>query len=91
MRIEPAAITVRLGEPVTFVVTNVGVIDHEFYLGDEAAQVEHEAEMAGGAMAHGHSTRSRSPRARRRSCTFSFSPGQWRRPAITSRATIRRA
>ena len=32
--------------PVTFVVTNSGTTDHEFYLGDEAAQAEHEKEMA---------------------------------------------
>ena len=33
------------GVPVTFVVTNTGAIDHEFYLGDEDAQAEHEQEM----------------------------------------------
>jgi len=54
LRIEPAAMTVRAGQPVTFVVTNVGATDHEFFLGDEAAQAEHEAEMAamGGMMPH---------------------------------------
>jgi hypothetical protein len=31
--------------PVTFVVTNAGSIDHESYLGDEAAQAEDEQEM----------------------------------------------
>ena len=38
------------GVPVTFVVTNGGAADHEFYLGDEEALAEHEketAEMAG--------------------------------------------
>lgn len=45
LRIEPAAMTVPAGVPVTFVVTNTGAIDHEFYLGDEAAQAQHEQEM----------------------------------------------
>jgi uncharacterized cupredoxin-like copper-binding protein len=44
-RIEPAEMAVPLGAPVTFVVTNTGSLDHEFYLGDEAAQDEHEQEM----------------------------------------------
>ncbi len=45
LRIEPAMMSVPAGVPVTFVVTNTGAIDHEFYLGDEAAQAEHEREM----------------------------------------------
>jgi uncharacterized cupredoxin-like copper-binding protein len=45
MTIEPGAMTVPAGVPVTFVVTNEGFLDHEFYLGDEAAQAAHEAEM----------------------------------------------
>jgi uncharacterized cupredoxin-like copper-binding protein len=45
MTFEPAVMTVPAGVPVTFVVTNGGVLEHEFYLGDEAAQVAHEAEM----------------------------------------------
>ena len=53
LKIEPASMTVPAGVPVTFVVTNSGVIDHEFYLGDEAAQAEHEKEMAEmGGMGH---------------------------------------
>ncbi len=52
-QIELSAVTVPVGRPITFVVTNQGVIDHEFYLGDEAAQAVHEQEMmAGGGMAH---------------------------------------
>lgn len=47
---------VPAGVPITFVVTNTGQIDHEFMLGDEAAQADHEQEMlAPGAMAHDHS------------------------------------
>lgn len=53
MTIELAAMTVPAGVPVTFVVTNTGVVDHEFYLGDEAAQAAHEEEMmASGGMGH---------------------------------------
>jgi uncharacterized cupredoxin-like copper-binding protein len=53
LKIEPASMTVPAGVPVTFVVTNSGVTDHEFYLGDEAAQTAHEAEMQEmGAMGH---------------------------------------
>ncbi len=53
LKIEPASMTVPAGVPVTFVVTNSGVTDHEFYLGDEAGQAEHEKEMAEmGGMSH---------------------------------------
>jgi uncharacterized cupredoxin-like copper-binding protein len=45
LRIEPASMTVPAGVPVTFVVTNAGSADHEFYLGDDDAQAEHEEEM----------------------------------------------
>ena len=45
LKMEPAAMTVPAGVPVTFVVTNRGATDHEFYLGDEGAQAEHEKEM----------------------------------------------
>lgn len=52
-RIEPAEVTVPAGVPVTFVVTNSGALEHEFYLGDEEAQAEHEQEMqAMGGMVH---------------------------------------
>jgi uncharacterized cupredoxin-like copper-binding protein len=53
LRIEPAAMTVPMGVPVTFVVTNAGSAEHEFYLGDDAAQAAHEQEMMSGGMAHG--------------------------------------
>ena len=48
LRIEPAAMTVPAGMPVTFVVTNAGTVLHEFVLGDEAEQMEHEEEMMEG-------------------------------------------
>ena len=45
--------TVKAGVPVTFLVTSTGATDHEFYLGDEAAQAEHGKEMAAmGGMPH---------------------------------------
>jgi uncharacterized cupredoxin-like copper-binding protein len=44
-RIEPAAMSVPAGVPVTFVVTNEGAIPHEFYLGDDDAQAAHAQEM----------------------------------------------
>jgi uncharacterized cupredoxin-like copper-binding protein len=53
LKIEPASMTVPAGVPVTFVVTNAGATDHEFYLGDDAAQAEHEKEMVSmGGMTH---------------------------------------
>ncbi len=50
LKIEPAAMTVPAGVPVTFVVTNSGTVLHEFVLGDEADQQAHDEEMmaAGG-------------------------------------------
>ena len=44
---EPAGISVKAGVPVRFVVTNTGATEHEFFLGDEAAQMTHGEDMAG--------------------------------------------
>lgn len=52
LRFEPASMTVPAGQPVTFVVTNTGSIEHEFVLGDEAEQAAHEQEMAESGMTH---------------------------------------
>jgi uncharacterized cupredoxin-like copper-binding protein len=53
LRIEPTEMRVPADVPVTFVVTNTGATDHEFFLGDEAAQAEHEDEMQDmGGMSH---------------------------------------
>ena len=52
LKMEPAEMTVEAGQPVTFVVTNTGAVDHEFYLGDEAMQAEQEQMMQSGQMAH---------------------------------------
>lgn len=42
----PDAVEVETGEVITFSVTNTGNLDHEFTLGPEEVQEEHEAEMA---------------------------------------------
>jgi len=49
---EPPEVDVRAGETVRFVVTNEGEQPHEFVLGDEAVQQEHEGQMDG-SMDHG--------------------------------------
>ena len=51
LRFDPSEVEVRVGETVTFQVTNAGQLPHDFALGDEATQAEHEAEMAEGEMA----------------------------------------
>ena len=42
---DPASIMIEAGETVTFRVENVGLLDHDFTLGDSETQDEHEAEM----------------------------------------------
>lgn len=42
----PTGLDVSVGDVVTFKVTNTGAIPHDFTLGDEELQDEHEAEMA---------------------------------------------
>jgi uncharacterized cupredoxin-like copper-binding protein len=56
MRFIPGEITVQEGETIAFVVTNSGEAEHEFVIGDEEVQQEHEAEMAesGGEMEDEH-------------------------------------
>lgn len=46
LRMEPADMTVKADQPVTFVVTNTGAIQHEFFVGDQGAQDDHEMAMA---------------------------------------------
>ncbi|MEO8274541.1 MAG: plastocyanin/azurin family copper-binding protein [Chloroflexota bacterium] len=53
MRMEPAELTVGIGAPVTFRITNMGKVEHEFYIGSEAEQTAHDAEMLAGPM-HEH-------------------------------------
>lgn len=42
---DPASVIIEAGETVTFRVENVGLLDHDFTLGDSETQDEHEAEM----------------------------------------------
>jgi uncharacterized cupredoxin-like copper-binding protein len=46
LRWEPATIGVAAGETVTFRITNESEVSHDFTIGDEETQIEHEAEMA---------------------------------------------
>lgn len=43
---EPTELTVKAGETITFRVINAGQIPHDFTLGDQATQDDHEQEMA---------------------------------------------
>lgn len=53
--VQPDPMVVPVGVPVTFVVTNIGVLEHEIFFGDERAQQEHEEEMQTlGGMVHDH-------------------------------------
>ena len=47
LEFDPEAIEVEVGETVTFVVSNTGKAVHEFVLGNETYQEEHEEEMSG--------------------------------------------
>ena len=72
MRFEPAALTVKRGEPITFVVTNAGVVVHEFFVGTEAEQVDHAAEMAMTEMSHDHGNGISVDAGETRSLTMTF-------------------
>lgn len=78
LKIEPAAMTVPAGQPITFVVTNSGATDHEFYLGDEAAQAAHEQEMVEmGGMAHDEPAGISVPPGMTKELTYTFAePGE---------------
>lgn len=52
-RFDPSDVTVQAGETVTFVLTNAGVIEHDFTIGDADAQERHALEMISGEMHHG--------------------------------------
>ncbi len=45
-KFSPATVTVEVGETVKFVITNEGVVDHEFILGTAQEQKQHDREMA---------------------------------------------
>jgi P-type Cu+ transporter len=48
-RFSPDAITVTKGDTVAFVISNDSAVAHEFVIGDEQVQAEHEQEMVTGA------------------------------------------
>ena len=54
LRFDPEEIRVEVGETINFVVTNDGRAPHEFVIGDEEYQAEHEQGMEHGG--HGEST-----------------------------------
>lgn len=47
LRFDPASIHVKLGETISFQLTNTGQMAHEFVLGDAAEQDHHQAQMSG--------------------------------------------
>ena len=49
----PTAVDVRAGEKVRFVFKNTGQVVHDAFIGDQAAQDEHEKDMRGGHSDHG--------------------------------------
>lgn len=55
---DPGTIAVQAGETIRFVITNEGAIDHEFVVGDRAAQLAHAEQMAamGREMDHAHTS-----------------------------------
>jgi uncharacterized cupredoxin-like copper-binding protein len=46
LRFDPATVTVKAGESVCFVVTNLGKVKHELVVGDRPMQAKHEKEMS---------------------------------------------
>lgn len=48
LKFDPDSIEVEAGETITFVVTNEGDAQHEFVVGDEDVQAEHEEMMSDG-------------------------------------------
>ena len=49
-----ASIEVKAGEKVSFVFHNKGAVTHDAFIGDQAAQDEHEHEMRASSAPHGH-------------------------------------
>ena len=56
LRFQPDQVQVKVGETVTFRIVNVAGVEHDFTLGDESVQSDHEKEMqamsSGGDHAH---------------------------------------
>lgn len=54
IKFEQATLTVRTGDTIDFRFTNIGQVPHDAFVGDTAAQMEHETEMAEMGDAGGH-------------------------------------
>ncbi|HVF04886.1 MAG TPA: plastocyanin/azurin family copper-binding protein [Frankiaceae bacterium] len=54
IKFEPATLSVAKGEAVTFRFTNTGQLPHDAFVGDTAAQQEHEREMSAEPGGHPH-------------------------------------
>jgi len=82
-RYRPAAIVVRAGRTVTFAVSNVGRLPHEFILGDRATQLDHERQMeaaaTGGGHAHAHAHGPADHATQDGTSALAVPPGQTRR------------
>jgi uncharacterized cupredoxin-like copper-binding protein len=48
----PAELRVPVGRPVIFEISNIGLVEHEFYVGSEEAQQHHAEEMVSGEEPH---------------------------------------
>lgn len=55
IKFDQTTLTVKAGETIDFQFTNVGQIAHDAYIGDTAAQMDHESEMGEMGGAGGHS------------------------------------
>ncbi|HWB72707.1 MAG TPA: cupredoxin family protein [Egibacteraceae bacterium] len=80
LRFSPDAVQVETGETVTFAVTNTGNLPHDFVIGDQATQEQHEAEMeemTDGAMMHHGPNAISIPPGETRELTWRFTePGE---------------
>ena len=73
----PTSLAVKAGETVKFVFHNEGSIRHDAFLGDEAAQAEHEKEMRGeGGMGHHGDEAIKVGPGKTGSLTHTFKPGE---------------
>lgn len=74
----PTSLDVRAGEKVRFVFTNTGQLTHDAFLGDAAAQEEHEKEMREGHGDHAKGSNAVTvPPGKQRQLVYTFDrPGQ---------------
>lgn len=84
LRFEPGTLSVKAGETVSFQVQNTGALEHEFVLGDQRMQDQHEHEMQGmnGGMSGTHSAGNNAidvPPGQTKTLTFTFpsAPGTY--------------